>query len=148
MATKYTKEVLETLVKGHFSVRSICIALGLKPASGTQTNISKRIKENGLDTSHFTGKGHAKGKILGPRRPINDYLNNEVKITSHNLRVRLIKENIKEEKCELCALEKWNSLPIPLELDHIDGDHYNNNLSNLQILCPNCHAQKTNYLAL
>jgi hypothetical protein len=38
----------------------------------------------------------------------------------------------------------WNDKPIPLELHHKDGDHFNNELSNLQILCPNCHAQQSN----
>jgi hypothetical protein len=32
------------------------------------------------------------------------------------------------------------SQPIPLELDHIDGDAGNNNYDNLRVLCPNCHA--------
>ena len=143
MATKYTKELLEPLVKIHFSVRSICITLGVKPSSGTQSNISKRIKEHKLDTSHFTGKGHAIGKIIGPRRSIEAYLNNEVGINSHALRLRLIKEGLKEKKCEICNLDKWNGTDIPLELDHVDRDHYNNNLSNLQVICPNCHAVKT-----
>ena len=35
--------------------------------------------------------------------------------------------------------------PAPLELDHIDGDHWNNELSNLRILCANCHAQTETY---
>jgi predicted hotdog family 3-hydroxylacyl-ACP dehydratase len=39
---------------------------------------------------------------------------------------------------------KSNNQPIPLELHHIDGNHHNNSLSNLQILCPNCHAQQSN----
>lgn len=28
------------------------------------------------------------------------------------------------------------------QVDHIDGDRYNNNLNNLRALCANCHAQK------
>ena len=35
--------------------------------------------------------------------------------------------------------------PIKLHLHHIDGDHTNNEFDNLQILCPNCHAQTDNY---
>lgn len=35
--------------------------------------------------------------------------------------------------------------PIPLQLDHIDGNHTNNKLENLQILCPNCHAKTPTY---
>lgn len=34
---------------------------------------------------------------------------------------------------------------IPLELHHIDGDRFNNNLENLQILCYNCHALTNNF---
>ena len=35
--------------------------------------------------------------------------------------------------------------PIPLELHHIDGNNQNNNLTNLTLLCPNCHAMTDNY---
>jgi hypothetical protein len=31
--------------------------------------------------------------------------------------------------------------PIPLEMDHIDGNNDNNVIDNLRILCSNCHAQ-------
>lgn len=62
-------------------------------------------------------------------------------VKSHKLRLKLIKDGIKKEKCEICGNHEWNGKTIPLELDHIDGDHYNNNLENLRIICPNCHAQ-------
>jgi hypothetical protein len=47
--------------------------------------------------------------------------------------------------CSRCKNEKWNGIPICLEIEHIDGDSENNELSNLQILCPNCHAQTPTY---
>ena len=34
---------------------------------------------------------------------------------------------------------------IPLEVHHKDGNHENNLEENLQLLCPNCHAQTENY---
>lgn len=30
-----------------------------------------------------------------------------------------------------------------LDIDHVDGDHTNNNPINLQTLCANCHRLKT-----
>ena len=60
-------------------------------------------------------------------------------------RIRLIKEGLKENKCECCGLSDWMGKPIPLELHHVDFNHYNNSLDNLQILCANCHMQTHNY---
>ena len=66
-------------------------------------------------------------------------------IQSYVLKQKLIRDGIKEAKCELCGSTEWMGKPIPLELHHRDGDHYNNNLDNLEILCPNCHALQPNY---
>lgn len=78
-------------------------------------------------------------------RNINEYLKSGVIIKVSHLKNRLIKEGIKEHKCERCQRTKWNGEPIPLELHHINGDKTDNRLENLQILCPNCHAQTDNY---
>ena len=41
-------------------------------------------------------------------------------------------------RCGFCA--EW---PGQLDLDHIDGNRLNNDLSNIQTLCANCHRLKT-----
>lgn len=43
--------------------------------------------------------------------------------------------------CQLCNLSDWLDRPISLELDHIDGNHFNDDETNLRLLCPNCHSQ-------
>jgi hypothetical protein len=43
--------------------------------------------------------------------------------------------------CEVCANASWMGQPIPLQLDHIDGNSDNNLRENLRLICPNCHAQ-------
>jgi Zn finger protein HypA/HybF involved in hydrogenase expression len=52
-----------------------------------------------------------------------------------------------ENCCELCNTSKWLDNPITLEVHHIDGNNKNNELTNLQILCPNCHSQTDNFRA-
>lgn len=86
-------------------------------------------------------KGKKKKKPNTSYIPAEEYLGTDKEITSQKLKEKLLKEDIKEFQCEICKNTEWNGKPIPLELHHKDGDHYNNELSNLLIVCPNCHAQ-------
>lgn len=72
-------------------------------------------------------------------------LNNERPMSSYKLKNLLIKLGMKEYRCERCGLSEWNKSPVPLELHHKDGNHYNNQLENLAIICPNCHAMEPNF---
>lgn len=50
------------------------------------------------------------------------------------------------ENCSLCGQDRtWNGKELVLQLDHIDGDTTNNSLTNLRVLCPNCHTQTPTY---
>lgn len=66
---------------------------------------------------------------------------------SYKLKNRLIKEGLKTNICELCGITNWNNKPIICHLHHIDGNHYNNSIENLQMLCPNCHSQTETYMS-
>lgn len=96
------------------------------------------VKKYNLDVSHFKGQGHTKN-VGKHRTPTEKYLDNEIKITSFKLRNRLIEDGYFEKKCCCCGLTTWLGEPIPLELHHKDGNKNNNNLSNLELRCPNCH---------
>ena len=50
-------------------------------------------------------------------------------------------KNIIKTKCELCGFVAVDK--VQLDIDHIDGDKTNNEESNLQVLCANCHRLKT-----
>lgn len=115
----------------------ICKELSCKTTT-LNTYLEKMgIKYNG---NRESGNHHKKKTI-----PIEKFLNNEKTITSYKLKNRLLKDGIKEHVCEGCGLSEWQGNLIPLELHHIDGNHFNNNLLNLQLLCPNCHALTDNY---
>lgn len=80
-----------------------------------------------------------------PSVSLDDVLNGKAKMPNSRLRIRLIKAGYKPAYCERCKNDTWLGVPIPLELHHIDGNHDNNALTNLQILCPNCHSLTENY---
>ena len=74
-------------------------------------------------------------------RDMQEYLNNSIPMQSDKLKIRLIKEGYLKPMCYNCGREQWEDEEIPLQLNHMDGDKHNNSLRNLEILCPNCHAQ-------
>ena len=127
------------------SVRQVLRLLNLKPAGGNYQTVRTIVKELNVDISHFTGQLWSKGKTLSPKRSIDDYLSNQQPIQSNKLRLRLIREKVLDHVCSSCGLNIWMGKPIPIELDHIDGNTQNNHLQNLRLLCPNCHAQTSNY---
>ena len=48
-------------------------------------------------------------------------------------------------KCEVCGNTEWQGKPIPLVMDHIDGNSENNELINLRLVCGNCDMQLPTY---
>jgi endogenous inhibitor of DNA gyrase (YacG/DUF329 family) len=50
-------------------------------------------------------------------------------------------------KCMRCGWQEINKFSnrIPIELEHKDGNCTNNNIDNLELLCPNCHSLTATY---
>lgn len=141
----YSEQELYEAVKSSTSIRQVLDKLNIVPAGGNYQTTNRRIKKLGIDTSHFTGQAWNKGKVIGPKRHIKEYLKENSTVQSFKLKGRLIVEGLKKHKCECCGITEWNGKPAPLELDHINGNHHDNRLENLRILCPNCHAQTDTY---
>lgn len=59
-------------------------------------------------------------------------------LSFESLRARILYEQ--NEKCNKCGLDEWLNTPLVLELEHKDGNHFNNCRDNLEMLCPNCHS--------
>ena len=142
---KYSQEQLRDAVISSTSMRQVLIQLGVAPYGGNYDVLRKAIQHFNLDTSHFRGQAWNKGLSTGPKQPIEKYLSNELEIQSYKLKNRLLKEGILEHKCLNCSNTTWLGQPIPLELDHINGDNKDNRLKNLRLLCPNCHALTPTY---
>ena len=142
---KYTETDLRSAVENSFSFAQTLKNLNIVPCGGNYRVLKRAIAHFNVDISHFTFQLWNKGKKIGAKVAIEDYLNNKRSISSNKLKKRLINEKLLHPKCSSCQLESWLRKPIPLELDHINGDSSDNRLENLRLLCPNCHALTPTY---
>ena len=47
--------------------------------------------------------------------------------------------------CQICSRCDWDGVPIPLVLDHINGNPDDWRIENLRLICPNCDALTPTY---
>lgn len=108
-----------------------------------QETLNRYLKLMDIEYSgNQSGKGKTKNKT---KMNLAEYLENSEDIQTNKIRKKILEEGIKPHKCDCCGLETWLGNPIPLELHHKDGDRTHNELSNFELLCPNCHAFTDSY---
>ena len=120
-------EILEH-IKNNGCKSELCKRFKCKPET-----LNAYLKKMGIE---YPGNPNRKGFARGPEEgylPAIHYIETGKIITAPKLRQKLIRDGLKE----------WNGYKIPLELHHKNGNHYDNALDNLQILCPTCHALET-----
>jgi hypothetical protein len=77
--------------------------------------------------------------------PISELLVDGTYRGRFNVKARLLKERLKEKRCECCGLIEWRGEPTTLAPHHVNGRRNDNRPENLELLCPNCHSQAGNY---
>lgn len=134
----YSEKEFAKIVSESTSFQDLAGKLGYaRTGGGTAEILKAAIKERNLDTSHFTGQAWNKDNFDYNRFKYGNA------IKSANALAAIVA--LRGHQCENCKLTSWLNELIPLEIHHKDGDHLNNDLDNLQLLCPNCHAFTENY---
>lgn len=145
MKTKYTKEQLQEAIAKSKSKSEVIKNLGLNVNNGNYESIRFWALQWGLELPVWNPSDSTQEAIKRNTVSDNEWFQKDTRREGANSKKRLYRSGVKEE-CVECGLgPEWNSKPITLQLDHIDGDKFNNTKENLQILCPNCHTQTKTY---
>lgn len=145
----FSKDELQDMLNSSSTLTDFGEKLGYSRKGNSGIAAAKKcIAKFGLDCSHIrsirnmkNGKNANYGRI--DMNKFKKRSSCEKKPKRQSIRANLI--NIRGNRCENCGLEEWLGKPIPLQLHHKDGDGWNNELANLELLCPNCHAMTDNW---
>jgi hypothetical protein len=122
-----------------------------KISSTLERNMGILVKYNCINCDTYVERLNSSGKYCSiecqgsyqSKQKLEAWLNNNDKVGK-----TIVKRYLAEQygnKCSVCNITEWNATSLVFDLDHIDGDAYNNHPNNLRLLCPNCHAQTPTY---
>ena len=138
-----SEDEFRQLIATHQSLSACARVLGMSTAGGNSyRQLRKRINELQCDITHFEAPTTIARRNLIKHNLDDIMVENSTYTHTTRLKDRLIKEKLLIYKCAICGNEgQWNNQPLVLQLDHINGNHSDNRLENLRLLCPNCHSQ-------
>jgi 5-methylcytosine-specific restriction endonuclease McrA len=133
---RYTVEEVIDAVQQCTNISQVLRKLGLSEVGGNARTIKNLIEKHQISTVHFTSAR------IGVTRSSEDILCKNSTASRTVVRHHIIVTKAIPHVCQMCNNSGvWNSTKLTLELDHINGDRTNNEVSNLRFLCPNCHSQ-------
>lgn len=148
MKYNWNKERLEKTVKLANCWFDWLRVLDIPTRGCNYRTLKSKASQYNIDTSHFDyqfSRTH-NGKRVLKNRSNEEIFNDMTPIKQASVKREYILRILNNQPyCEECHIDTWNNKPIVFQLHHKDGNHKNNKLENLILLCPNCHSQTDNY---
>ena len=142
---RYDVAEVRTAILNTGSLRQALKLLGKPPVGGNSMHLAKFCDKNDIDRSHHLGQAHNRGttsnRKLDPRSRLVTREPNSGRQKAGYLREGMLASGV-DFVCSQCNNPgEWMGKQLTLEVDHIDRCHWNDLLTNLRFVCPNCHQQ-------
>lgn len=143
---EFSKEQVEAAIAESKSTKEFLIALGLKVNNGNYRRADGICMQYNLTVPKSDNSEQVKRVLNLNKLSDEEYFRNGVLRSGSHLKKRLIQDHGFTDVCAECGQEPfWNGKPLTLQVDHIDGNRFNNTIENLRILCGHCHSQTDTY---
>jgi hypothetical protein len=142
-----SKELLAGLVTRSLSIAAVLAQLDLPIEGRCHRELTRRLRELSIDTSHVQGQGWSRGftRATHPspetgvsKRSFSDevvFVQNGPMVSGPNLIRRLLAKGALY-RCAICGIDEWCGKRLVLHLDHVNGVHNDHRVENFDSSAP------------
>ena len=144
MSKQKTKEDLIQATIGASSKKEVMRNLGWKPVCSNYSRLKHLAAVHEVELPKYDFTNDMVTLRKSNRIPDEDWFRPNTHRNGTSTKRRLLSSYGFEDRCygDNCPVtNEWLGKPITIQVEHIDGNKLNNVISNLTLLCPNCHTQ-------